>query len=313
MTLTQLSYVVAVDQYKSFQKAAKSCFVTQPTLSIQIQKLEEELGVILFDRQKKPLSPTVIGALVVKQAITILAEENRLKELISDTKDQVSGDFHLGLIPSVASTLIPLFLPLFIKKYPQVKLIIKEVPTLQMMDLLTQDKLDGGIAATPLHDPQLLERPLYQEKFLTFLPKNHALMKKSQIKLSDLDHESILLMSEGHCFRHQISLLCRLKDQETKSNFKYESGQIESLIRLAEGGLGLTFIPELTADLSLTTIQKKQLRFLHDQKPHRQISLVLRRTYLKRKIIQALEECIIAVTPEHLKINRGKVFSPLAK
>ena len=225
MTLTQLHYTLAVAEEGNFTKAAEKCFVTQPTLSMQVQKLEEELTIKLFNRTTKPISLTPIGLKVIEQAKVILKEAKRMGDVVTSEKGIIGGDFRIGIIPTVMPTLLPLFLSTFIKKFPKVNLKIEELNTASIIEELKNGKLDAGIAATPLDDPKLLEKPLYYEPFVGYIPENHSLSKLKSLSVEDLEKIDILVLEDGHCFREHVLKLC----QTTKSlnSFNLKSGSFE--------------------------------------------------------------------------------------
>ena len=212
MTITQLQYVLAVAEHKNFTLAAEKCFVTQPTLSMQIQKIEEELNILIFDRSKKPIQLTAIGQKIVEQAKNIVNEAGKIKDIVEYQKGFIGGEFRIGIIPTIMPTLLPMFLNNFIKKYPKIKLIIEELNTNEIITRLKNGHLDAAIAATPLEDEKIKEIVLYYEPFVAYIPENHAISQKTEIEISDLNLDEILLLQDGHCFRDGILNLC--KNQE---------------------------------------------------------------------------------------------------
>jgi len=201
MTITQLQYVLAVAEYKNFTLAAEKCFVTQPTLSMQIQKVEEELNIQIFDRSKKPIQLTEIGHKIVNQAKNIVNEADRMQDIVEQQKGFIGGEFRLGIIPTIMPTLLPMFLNNFIKKYPKVKLIIEELNTNEIIAKLNNGHLDAAIAATPLMEEKIKEIVLYFEPFMAYIPQSHRNYSKEEIEVSDLNIDEILLLQDGHCFR----------------------------------------------------------------------------------------------------------------
>jgi LysR family hydrogen peroxide-inducible transcriptional activator len=274
MTITQLEYILAVEKFRHFGKAAKACSVTQPTLSMQLQKAEEELGVVLFDRSKNPIITTDEGTKIIDQARLVIREYKKIFSIIDASKDEVRGDFRLGVIPTLAPYVIPLFAGAFVKKYPLVNLTIEEFKTEEIIELLNKDELDSGLLATPLVGESFIERVLFHEPFSVFASKNHSLLKKSKIKDKDLDSTDVWLLNEGHCFRQQVLNLCKLsKNIGLHDNLKFESGNLETLKNMVLHSQGYTLLPELA---------------------------VHNRIFLKEKIITALEESIIENLPESL-------------
>ena len=212
MTLTQLEYLVAVDTYRSFAKAAKHCFVTQPTLSMQIKKVEEELSVLLFDRSKKPVVTTEMGIQVTNQARIILQEAGRIPEIIQNQKDEIKGELHIGIIPTLSPYLLPLFITKFIEKYPEVTLVVEEILSSEIIDKLKNDRLDVGVLVTPLNDRSIIELPIFYEKFFIYMSSKHPLFNQKQIDLKELDVSDMWLLQEGHCFRSQTLNMWRKKE-----------------------------------------------------------------------------------------------------
>jgi LysR family transcriptional regulator, hydrogen peroxide-inducible genes activator len=301
MTIVQLEYIVALDTYRHFVTAAENCCVTQPTLSMQVQKLEEELGVKLFDRSKQPVVPTEIGEVVIRQARIILREVFKTKEIIDEHKGTVVGEMRVGIIPTLAPYLLPLFLDNFIKKYPQVKLKISELTTDQLLFNLNKELIDVGIAVTPLQDDRIFEQPLFYEEFVAYVSESEAAYQKDFILSEDIDLNRLWLLEEGHCIRGQILNICELRKQSAHTrNFEYESGSVETLKRMVEHYGGVTILPELSLrDLSAT--QSLQVRQFHEPRPVREVSLVTLRNHLKRGPIEAMKEEILGVIPQKMK------------
>src|SRR5690606_4704134 len=233
MTITQLRYVLVVAEYKNFTKAAEKAFVTQPTLSMQIQKLEEELDVLIFDRSTKPIRLTTAGERIVNQARNIVNEAERIQDIVDQQKGYVGGEFKLGIIPTITPTLLPMFLKTFIKKYPKVHLKIEELNTDEILKKLVEGHLDAAIAATPLENEKIKERVLYYEPFVGYLNPQHRLYKEKNINIQDLDLNDILLLEDGHCFRDGVINLCKSSGKNTQERFHLESGSFETLIKLA--------------------------------------------------------------------------------
>src|SRR5690554_2169413 len=224
MTITQLQYALALAEYRNFTLAAEKCFVTQPTLSMQIQKLEEELGVLIFDRTKKPIQLTQVGEKIIEQARRIVNESERIQDIIDIQKGFVGGDFKLAIIPTVMPTLLPMFLNTFIKKYPKVNLIIEERNTTDIIQKLKNGHLDAGILATPLQDEEIREKVLYYEPFVGYVPQNSDLYHKNRIHPEDLDTSELLLLQDGHCFTEGVLNICQTKFEKNKDRFELKSG-----------------------------------------------------------------------------------------
>lgn len=312
MTITQLHYIIAVDTHRHFARAAESCFVTQPTLSMQIHKLEEELGVTIFDRSRKPLQPTDIGKQILEQARIVITEEKRINEIIQQHKGEIAGNFRLAIIPTVASTLLPRFLKCFISQYPKVNLEIEELQTKVILERLKNGLLDAAILATPLSQEGIMEKPLYYEPFMAYTPMEHRLFKEKFIDNSDLIADDILLLHEGHCFRNSVINLCNsLFNKDNNTGVKLESGSFETLIKLSKQGFGMTLVPYLKA-LELKNVEPEgTVKPFSRPQPLREISIIHHRTHLKISIIEALAKCIQETIPEHmLKDEEGEVISP---
>ncbi len=312
MTITQLKYVLAVAEYKNFTLAAEKCFVTQPTLSMQIQKIEEELSIQIFDRTKKPIQLTDIGLKIVNQAKNIVNEADRIQDIVEQQKGFIGGEFRLGIIPTIMPTLLPMFLNNFIKKYPKVKLIIEELNTNEIITKLNNGHLDAGIAATPLLEDKIKEIVLYYEPFVAYIPESHHHFQKSEIEVSDLNIDEILLLQDGHCFRDGILNLCKSSDRNEMSHFQIESGSFETLIKLADEGLGTTLLPYLhTLDLKET--DKLKLRHFKEPKPAREVSLIFPKSELKIQIIDALRSTIAGVIKGAIVFQNVQIISSITK
>ncbi len=312
MTITQLQYVLAVAEHKNFTLAADKCFVTQPTLSMQIQKVEEELNIQIFDRTKKPIQLTEIGQKIVNQAKNIVNEADRMKDIVEQQKGFIGGEFKLGIIPTVMPTLLPMFLNTFVKKYPKVKLIIEELNTDDIILRLKNGNLDAAIAATPLNEEKLKEIVIYYEPFVAYIPEKHRIANKKEIEVSDLNLDEILLLQDGHCFRDGILNLCKNQDVAPANNFQIQSGSFETLIKLADEGLGLTLLPYLHT-LDLKENDKLKLKHFKDPKPAREISLIFPKTELKIQIIDALRQSISGVIRGAIAFQNVEIINPLPK
>ena len=223
MTLTQLYYMSAVAEYGNFTVAADKCFVTQPTLSMQVQKLEDELGVKIFNRATKPIVLTDIGKKILVQAKRITEEATRMQDIVSTEKGFIGGEFKLGIIPTVMPTLLPMFLKTFIKKYPKVDLKIEELTTQNITKMLEEGHLDAGIAATPLGLDSILELPIYHEPFVGYIPEGNPLHAVKQIEIEDLNMTDLLVLEDGHCFRNHVLNLCQMNRIESNP-FDLKSG-----------------------------------------------------------------------------------------
>lgn len=305
MTLVQLEYLVSLDTHRNFVLAAEKCFVTQPTLSMQIQKLEEHLGVKLFDRSKQPVVPTELGVEIIDQARTILKESGKLKEIIAERKGEISGELKLGIIPTVAPYLLPQVISNFMNKYPGVQLIIWEYTTEQIIQQLKSGLLDCGILSTPIDDRSLNETPLFYEGFVIYISESNQLLKKKQVKAADINPEEVWLLNEGHCMRNQVLNICQRKKASKGKQFEYNTGSIETLKRMVDLNDGLTILPELAIS-DLTEEQLTRIRHFKSPEPTREISIVTHRNFLKRNLISTLEKEIIDIIPTAMRHKKKR-------
>jgi LysR family hydrogen peroxide-inducible transcriptional activator len=312
MTITQLQYVLAVAEHKNFTLAAEKCFVTQPTLSMQIQKIEEELNILIFDRSKKPIQLTAIGSKIVDQAKNIVSEAGKIKDIVEFQKGFIGGEFRLGIIPTVMPTLLPMFLNNFIKKYPKIQLIIEELNTDEIITRLKNGHLDAAIAATPLEDEKIKEIVLYYEPFVAYIPANFAIAHANDIEVSDLNLDTILLLQDGHCFRDGILNLCKNHNVASRNSFQLESGSFETLVKLADEGLGTTLLPYLHT-LDLKEKDKLKLRHFKEPKPAREVSLIYPKSELKIHIIDALKNSISGIVKGAIVFQNVQIISPILK
>ncbi|MBU2446222.1 MAG: LysR family transcriptional regulator [Bacteroidetes bacterium] len=293
MNFHQLEYIIAVDTFRHFGKAAESCFVTQPTLSMMIQKLEEEIGVTIFDRSKQPVIPTIVGTEIIQKAKTVLKELREIKEIASIFKDEIHGELKIGIIPTVAPYLLPHFLKKFLMKYPVIKLRISEHTTEIILEKLERGILDVGVLATPLNNRSYFEQSLYREEFVVYASKGEKILNKKYLLAEDINVEHLWLLEEGHCLRSQIVHLCELKKQAiSHNNLHYEAGSIDSLIKIVDQSKGITILPEL-ATLYLNKKQKLCIRHFKPPVPVREISLVTYRYFVKASLLEALKKEIL--------------------
>lgn len=303
MTLQQLEYLVALDDCRHFVQAAERCFVTQPTLSMQIQKLEEEMGIKLFNRNQKPLKPTRAGAAVIGRARGILNQVRELKSFLDNERDSLAGELRLGVIPTLAPYVLPLFLPQFMEQYPQIRLKVYEMQTDAIVEALKTGTLDAGLLVTPLEDPAFSGIPLFEEPFLLYLPENHALSAHQLISPSQLDPRQLLILTEGHCFRNQVLNICQEDQAVGSTGFKYESGSIETLIRMVDTGMGYTLVPLLSVG---ETVARERIREFAEPRPVREISLIPSGGYHRHKVIQALAGSLRQAVPLEMLAEQKK-------
>lgn len=312
MTITQLRYVLAVAEHQNFTKAAEKVFVTQPTLSMQIQKLEEELDILIFDRGKKPIELTQVGKKIVDQARNIVNESERMQDVVDQEKGFIGGAYKLGIIPTVMPTLLPMFLKTFSNRYPKVQLKIEELNTDEIITKINEGYLDAAIAATPLGHDKIKERPLYYEPFVGYIPENHRLAEKEKLEPNDLDIHDILLLEDGHCFRDGIINLCKASKTSTAEKFQLESGSFETLIKLSDEGMGMTLLPYLHT-LDIAPKKNKNLKYFKEPSPAREISLIYNNSKLKMQITNVLYDVISGVIRGAISFQDVKIISPTKK
>lgn len=306
ITLTQLEYIIAIDNYKHFAKAADACNVTQPTLSMQLKKMEDELNVSIFDRTKYPIIATDVGIEIIKQARIILRESKNLIEIVKNYDANITGEFKLGIIPTIAPYLLPYFIGNFQKKYTSVKLRIIELKTDDIIHQLHHDEIDAGILVTPLYDQNIIEEPLFYEEIKVYAKKNHPLIQKKFLQSKDVLRDDIWMLAQGNCFRNQVVNICSLHN-ELEENITYESSSLETLKKMVDIEGGFTLIPEL-AVLELPTRKLENIAEFKSPKPIREVSLVYARSANKKKILDSIKHEILASIPEELKDkSKGKV------
>ncbi len=306
INIQQLEYIVAVDTYRHFKTAADTCFVTQPTLSMMIQKLEEELGVQLFDRSKHPVIPTSTGISIIQQARVILDNIRQLPKIVQEEQAVMKGELKIGIIPTIAPYLLPLFIGNFIRNYPEIKLKISELTTNQLIAGLENQQLDAAIMTTPLHNNQLKEDVLYYEQFVVYASPKENLLEDNLINIKELGSKRIWFLEEGHCMRDQIINLCNIKQKnEISGNIEYESGSIETLKRMVKINGGITILPELAVK-ELNNEDFKLIRYFEQPAPVREISLVTYRHFMKKRMLDALKIGIQHVIPDKMKNNENK-------
>lgn len=305
MTLQQLQYIVALNKTRHFVQAADLCKVTQPTLSMMIQKLEEELDIQIFDRTKHPVEVTPIGEKIILQAQITLAQAGRIKELVSVEKDSVAGFVKIGIIPTVAPYLLPKFFRTMRTDYSALSFTMTEMRTETIEKNLLVGDIDVGILSTPLNNPNILEIPLYYEAFWGYVSPSHPLYDKQELDANTLPKDQLWVLEEGHCLRNQVFNFCRPENEKV---FIYEAGSIETLIKIVDENGGYTVIPELHID-TLTETQKQHLRRLTNPPPYREISLVIRDNFVREGQLNVIAETIKKIIPNHMLDNRLKKFS----
>ena len=305
MTLVQLEYVIALDALKHFAKAAAQCHITQPSLSMQVQKLEEELGVQLFIRTN-PVATTETGQIVIEQAKKILSEAHAMQQLVHQEKNIVAGTLKIGIIPTLAPYLLPQFIQAFIKQYPQVHISLHELTTEHIIKQLKNGTLDAGILATPLNTAELKETFLFNEEFVAYVSRKDKLFTKKYLLPGDIDVHRMWLLEEGHCLRNQVMNLCALqRDSSIEKHFDYAAGSIETLKRFVDKNGGITLLPEL-ATYDMTKTKKNMLRYFKSPAPVREISLVTVKTFTKTRLINILYQTILENLPRQM-VQKKKV------
>lgn len=299
MTLIQLEYIVALDSLKHFAKAAAFCHITQPSLSMQVKKLEEELGVEIFIRSN-PVTTTDPGKVVIEQAKKILAEAAMMQQLVHHEKNLVMGSLRIGIIPTLAPYVLPQFLQSFIRNYPQVRLSVHEYTTENIIRQLKNGTLDAAILATPLNVQDLKEEFLFNEEFVAYVSKKEKIFNKKYLLPADIDVGRTWLLEEGHCLRNQVMNLCELqKDASIEKHFDYAAGSIETLKRFVEKNGGITLLPEL-ATFDMNAAQKKMLRYFKSPAPVREISMVTLKTFSKVMLTAILKQTILENLPQQM-------------
>ena len=291
MTIIQLQYLIEVANCGSFSAAAEHCFVTQPSLSMQIKSLEEELGVVLLDRSKKPVIPTEAGAVVIAQAQETLKAYNTIRESVAELKGETAGKLRLGVIPTIAPYLLHKFIPDFVKSYPRVELEIREMVTADIVEALRRDKIDAALVASGTCGDGILEIDLFSDRFYAYVSPSNPLYERSNIRIEDIDLKDLILLSRGNCMRDQIIELCQAR-RDLPTHYYFESGSLDTLMRIVNCTSCMTIIPEMALEY-IPSDRKSQIKTLAKGATSRRITIAVRRTYVKSSIISALEKTII--------------------
>lgn len=299
MTIIQLQYLIEVANCGSFSAASEHCFVTQPSLSMQIKALEEELGVVLLDRSKKPVIPTEAGTLVIAQAQETLKAYNTIRESVAELKGETAGKLRLGVIPTIAPYLLHKFIPDFVKSYPRVELEIREMVTADIIEALRRDKIDAALVASGTCGEGIQEYDLFSDTFYAYVSPSNPLFERSNIRIEDIDMKDLILLSPGNCMRDQIIELCQAR-RNLPSHYYFESGSIDTLMRIVNCTSCMTIIPEMSLEY-VPASRKRQVKTLAKSATSRRIALAVRRTYVKNSIINALKATII----EKIKIEKA--------
>ena len=306
MTLQQLEYILAVDRYRHFGRAAEACNVTQPTLSAMIGKLEEELNAKLFDRNRQPICPTPVGEQVLRQAKEVLAQADSIKDIVEEEKHSLNGTFRVGILPTIAPYLLPRFFPQLMKKYPALDIRVREMKTHEIKEALLQGDIDAGILANIEGLEEYSQLHLFYEKYEGYVSREDALFAKETLRTSDVaSSRDLWLLDEGHCFRDQMVRFCQMKSSQT-SQLAYNLGSMETFMRMVESGKGITFIPEL-AVMQLGSEQKELVRPFAIPVPTRQLLLITNRNFIRQTLLDVIVKEIQASVPkEMLKLKAGQ-------
>lgn len=297
MTLTELKYIVAVAREKHFGHAAEACFVAQPTLSVAIKKLEDELGVVIFERGGSEISMTPLGAQIVAQAERVLEQTASIKEIAKQNKDPLAGPFRLGIIYTIAPYLLPQLVKTMIERVPQMPLVLQENFTVRLIELLRQGELDAAIMALPFSDNGLMTQPLYEEPFVVALPKNHAWAQRPKISAESLKSETMLLLGNGHCFRDQVLEVCPEMSRFSTSGDgiarTFEGSSLETIRHMVASGIGITVLP--SASVPQTAPDDGMLRYIpfSDPAPSRQVVIAWRKSFTRRAAIEAVRKAVL--------------------
>ncbi len=291
MTIIQLEYLLAVANRGSFSLAAQDCFVTQPSLSMQIKALEEELGVVLLDRSKKPVIPTETGEVVLRNAREALKSYNYVRESVNELKGEISGTLRLGVIPTVGPYLLHKFIPTFIRKYPKVELDISEIDAVAINEMLEHDRLDAALLAGGTTNEGTMEYELFGDRFHAYVSPSNDLFERSNIRVEDIDMRQIILLRQGHCMRDQIIEICG-PNRYAKSRYNFECGSLETVMRMVDCTGGMTILPEMAIPY-IPADKRDNIKPLAKGLLSRKIALAVRRTYVKHSIISALREAVL--------------------
>lgn len=302
MTIQQLHFVTALIHRGSFSGAAEDCFVTQPTLSSGIKKLEDELGVMLFDRTSQPVQPTQAGKAVADQAREIMKSLEDLRQSIQNEQANLEGQVSLGIIPTLAPYLLPEFLPGFTREYPGIRFHIRELISREILTGVGDHSLDFGIMASPGQGPGLEEHHLFFEPFVAYLPPGHELLGRGALAARDLETRGLLLLDEGHCLRSQILTICSAQGRSNHPGHHFQSGSLETLKQLVDAGLGYTLLPQLALG-QLSEQQRRRVVAFRSPRPARELCLVSRRGYPRTRLLRSLVEHLGRVFPQEV-VNR---------
>lgn len=302
-SLQQLEYIIALDTYRHYVKAAEKSFVTQPTLSMQVKKLEDQLGVILFDRTKQPIVPTAVGKAVIEQARIILNQAKNLENIVAQEKDTMQGEINLAIIPTLAPYLLPRFVTSLLDKHPELSINVHELLTHEIIDGLKSERLDAGIIVTPLEEKGIMHRVLFYEEIQLYSSKS---FDSDWIQFNELSNQKLWLLSKGHCFRNQMVNLCSMPQKGEFLQFNYESGSLETLKKMVDTSGGATLFPEL-AFMDMPAKDREKLVPIGEEHPYREVSLVYSRSQIKTKQLDLVADEIKNAIPVSMLEQKGMV------
>ncbi len=296
-SLVQLEYIIALDTYGNFKIASEHCFVTQPTLSMQVKKMEEELGVVLFDRSKHPVVATDIGRVVIAQARTIIFERDKLAEMVDIHQNEIQGELHLGVIPSISPYLLPLFIVELHQKYPRLSIHIHEMVTEELITALRKEILDVAILVTPVNFRQIVTHPIYYEDIALYVSPDHPFYSKDSVPITALKGEDMWTLREGHCFRSQSLNLCQgHQGKSDNRRFSFETSSIETLIKMVDLQGGYTLIPEMVIS-NISPEKRDQVKWISGEAQMREVSIATFRNFAKQRLVKVLEKTIKSALP----------------
>lgn len=304
MTLQQMEYIVAVDKYRHFAKAAESCGITQSTLSSMIQKLEYELDVTIFDRSSHPVKPTELGQEVIGQAKVLLFNASQIGELVASHKGRSVGKVRLGIAPTIAPYILPKMLKYLSENHPDIQLFVEESRVSVIVGKLERAELDLALLATPMDNPELLEVPVYNERFVAYVSPKEEVYGSKDIETYQLPVHNVWMLREGYCPNRGIFPFCHTQHDKPAV---YEAGSIETLVKIVDENGGYTIIPELHVPL-LRKCQQSHIHHLHNPEPSREVAFVVRRDFVRERILNILADAIKSIVPSHMVLDSIKKF-----
>jgi LysR family hydrogen peroxide-inducible transcriptional activator len=311
MNLRDLKYILAVAETRHFGRAAERCFVSQPTLSGQIRKLEQELGVTLFERTNRSVDVTPVGETILVHARRLMEQADAIEQVARAHQDPLAGPLRIGAIPTLSPYLMPLILVPMKRRYPQLKLVLIEEVTDSLLQRLARHELDAALLATPVTDPELTGEPLFEEPFWLAHPRSHPLYDKDEITAADLEHIDLLLLAEGHCLTHQVMDVCHLTERPREGEMAdLRAASLETLLQLVGAGFGCTLVPALAIRGGWMTDSGIIARRLELDDAYRRISLVHRRSFPRRQALEAFADMVRRHLPNTVRAIPGGRPSP---